>query len=123
MNLRRPNGANTANASRTTGWISSRRSCLRVALLLLSTGVLIAAATVAAAQVPGSQAAYDPPRSPDSLLATHASTRTSSTLASPLTVASSWSMSPLPEGEGGTVTSSTAMSPITPNSSVVASPQ
>ena len=50
-------------------------------------------------------------------------TATSSTVESPELVASSWSMDPLPEGEGGTVASSTSVDPITPTSSMVASPQ
>jgi hypothetical protein len=50
-------------------------------------------------------------------------TPTSSVVESPLLVASSWSMSPLPEGEGGTVSSSTSVDPITPSSSATASPQ
>jgi hypothetical protein len=38
-------------------------------------------------------------------------------------VASSWSMSPLPEGEDGAVSSSTQMSPVTEHSSLVAAPR
>ena len=47
----------------------------------------------------------------------------SSSVKGPKTVASSWSMSPLPEGEGGTVSSSTQMSPVTEHSSMVAAPR
>jgi hypothetical protein len=50
-------------------------------------------------------------------------TPTSSVVESPKVVASSWSMSPLPEGEGGIVTSSTSMDPITQGSALTASPQ
>lgn len=60
------------------------------------------------------QTAIDAPATP---------TATSSAVESPELVASSWSMDPLPEGEGGTVASSTSIDPITPTSSMVASPQ
>jgi hypothetical protein len=52
-----------------------------------------------------------------------ADTSTSSTSSSPTVIASSWSMSPLPEGEGGVVSSSTEQSPETVVSSLVAAPQ
>ncbi len=47
----------------------------------------------------------------------------SSSVKGPKTVASSWSMSPLPEGEGRAVSSSTQMSPVVEHSSVVAAPR
>ena len=47
----------------------------------------------------------------------------SSTVRGPKTVASSWSMSPLPDGEGGTVSSSTQITPVTEHSSFVAAPR
>jgi len=52
-----------------------------------------------------------------------ADTTTSSTSASPTVIASSWSMSPLPEGEGGVVSSGTEQSPETVVSSLVAAPR
>ena len=53
----------------------------------------------------------------------YAATSSSSTVKGPKTVASSWSMSPLPEGDGGAVSSSTQMSPVTEHSSLVAAPR
>jgi len=55
--------------------------------------------------------------------AAFAATSSSSTVKGPKTVASSWSMSPLPEGEGGAVSSSTQISPVTEHSSFVAAPR
>ena len=175
-----PAGANTQNKSRTIAWISARRAWFQVALLLVSTGVLYAAVTVAAAREPDSMDAYAPPPAPGALhldpalpldtsvgasaslvsadpsivadvpaISTEvvaapatieadadttvveqtpvevpaSATPTSSVVESPELVASSWSMDPLPEGEGGTVGSSTSVDPITPTSSTVASPQ
>ena len=171
--------ANNTKTSRKTGW-SRFRPVQMGAALLLSTGVLSAAAAVAAAREPDPLDAYGPPPAPISVsvappasdeansaitpsftaadpsvvasvpaiitevkaapatveaeadtsaeeqtatLAPATTTPTSSTVESPELVASSWSMSPLPEGEGGTVTSSTSVDPITPTSSMVASPQ
>ena len=51
-----------------------------------------------------------------------ATSSSSSTLKSPKTIVSSWSMSPLPEGDGGAVSSSTQMSPVTEDSSLVMAP-
>jgi len=171
-----PAGANTQTKSRMTAWVSARRAWFQVALLLISTGVLYAAVTVAAAREPDSMDAYAPPPPPGALhldpalpldtsveasasfvsadpsvvaqvpaisteveaapatvesdataavegVAPATATPTSSTVESPELVASSWSMDPLPEGEGGTVGSSTSVDPITPTSSTVASPQ
>ena len=176
MSLASRAGANTQTPSRPTTWISARRAWLQIALLLLSTGVLYAAVTVAAAREPDPQGAYGPPPPPDSAPITAAvpqieaapapiliaadpavapavvavsseiataevvaepisvvqleesgevtaPTPTSSVVESPMMIASSWSMSPLPEGEGGVVTSSTSIDPITQNSAIVASPQ
>lgn len=176
MALRRSTGANTTNQSRITGRIPSRRPTLRVAALLLSTGVLYAAVTVAAARGPDPQGAYGLPPPPDSLFITATdsqmeaapashliaadpavppvvqavsaevgtapagitqpqaasipgsealsqTTPTSSVVESPKTIASSWSMSPIPEGEGGIVTSSTSIDPVSQTSSTAASPQ
>jgi hypothetical protein len=50
-------------------------------------------------------------------------TATSSLVQSPSIIASSWSMSPIPEGEGGIVTSSTSVDPVTEHSAMVASPE
>jgi hypothetical protein len=113
-----------------TGSEPSPYARLRTASLILFAGALIAAATVVAARVPGSQAAYGPPPASASLSSVQSDTNeggvttaTSSTLESPRTVASSWSMSPLQEAEGGTVSSSTSMDPVTQTSSGSASPQ
>ncbi len=100
--------------SRKRGWSPSSRLGLRIATLVFFAGVLSAAGTVAAARGPDPQAAYGPPPTP---------AISSSTDASPRTVASSWSMAPLPEGEGGVAISATQMSPVTENSAMVASPR
>ena len=131
-----PAGANVTKKDRKTGWSRFRLAQLGAAFLL-STGVLSAAVAVAAAREPDPMDAYGPPAAQisvsiapvdtaevDSAIDTTVTpTATSSTVESPEMVASSWSMSPLPEGEGGTVTSSTSVDPITPSSSMVASPQ
>ena len=119
-----PAGANMTKTNGKTGWSRFRPAQLGAAFLL-STGVLSAAVAVAAAREPDPMDAYGPPAAQISVSidATATPTATSSTVESPELVASSWSMSPLPEGEGGTVTSSTSVDPVTPTSSVVASPQ
>lgn len=174
-----PAGANMTKTNRKTGRSRFRPAQLGVALLL-STGVLSAAAAVAAAREPDPLDAYGPPPAPISVsiaplksdeadsditppftvadssvvapvpaISTEVvaapaaveaevdatveeqtpvevpatATPTSSVVESPELVASSWSMDPLPEGEGGTVASSTSVDPITPTSSMIASPQ
>jgi len=119
-----PAGANVTKKDRKTGWSRFRLAQLGAAFLL-STGVLSAAVAVAAAREPDPMDAYGPPSAQISvnIEATASPTATSSTVETPELVASSWSMDPLPEGDGGTVGSSTSVDPITPSSSVIASPQ
>ena len=119
-----PAGANVTKKDRKTGWSRFRLAQLGAAFLL-STGVLSAAVAVAAAREPDPMVAYGPPTAQISVSidTTATPTATSSTNESPELVASSWSMDPLPEGEGGTVASSTSVDPITPSSSMVASPR
>ena len=119
-----PAGANVTKKDRKTGWSRFRPAQLGVALLL-STGVLSAAVAVAAAREPDPMDAYGPPiaQISASIDATVTPTATSSIVESPELVASSWSMDPLPEGEGGVVASSTSVDPVTPSSSMVASPR
>ena len=131
-----PAGAKMTKKDRKTGWSRFRLAQLGAAFLL-STGVLSAAVAVAAAREPDPMDAYGPPSAQISasiapldsaedqtaLDTTVTLTATSSTVETPEMVASSWSMSPLPEDEGGTVASSTSVDPVTPASSMVASPQ
>jgi hypothetical protein len=175
-----PEGAEMTKTNGKTGW-SRFRTAQLTAALLISTGVLSAAAAVAAARAPDPMVAYGPPapisvsvapiesdatdssmtppfvsadpsigvaevpaigaevvsapatvetvaeasvvEAPTSVETPEVPTATSSVVESPELVASSWSMDPLPEGEGGTVGSSTSVDPVTPTSSVVASPQ
>ena len=119
-----PAGANVTKNDRKTGWSRFRLAQLGAAFLL-STGVLSAAVAVAAAREPDPMDAYGPPNAQMSVNidATVTPTATSSTIEGPERVASSWSMDPLPEGEGGVVASSTAVDPVTPSSSMVASPR
>jgi hypothetical protein len=182
MKLRKAEGANKTGVSRMRGIIASPRPTFRVALLLLSTGVVYTAVTVAAAREPDSQAAYGPPSPPAATEAAPTAQRevaaaseavyadpvlpvgvpavgyaavaavveapeagiagdpaetadesgveeapepaaTSSVVESPVSIASSWTMSPLPEEEGGVVTSSTQQTPVSSTSAIVASPQ
>ena len=173
-----PEGAKMTKTDRKTGWSRSRTAQLAAALVVL-TGVLSAAAAVAAPRGPDPMVAYEPP-APISVITSTAAievvdssvttplvaadpsmidsvpaitaevvvapftsdpemdaveveepiieaepapTATSSVVESPELVASSWSMDPLPEGEGGAVASSTSVDPVMPTSSVVASPQ
>lgn len=106
----------TANKRPTlrVAWSPSSRLGMRIAALVFFAGVLSAAGTVAAAREPDPQAAYGPPPTP---------VASSSTAVTPRTVASSWSMAPLPEEEGGVAISATSMSPITEASAMQASPQ
>jgi len=119
-----PAGANVTKKDRKTGWSRFRLAQLGAAFLL-STGVLSAAVAVAAAREPDPMDAYGPPAAQISVKIDVSAipTATSSSVESPELVASSWSMDPLPEGEGGVVASSTSVDPITPSSSVIASPQ
>ena len=101
-------GGNSRKENRTKRWATPS---FRIAMASLASFVIVSfgAAMVVAASGAGSQAAY--------------AATSSSSVKGPKTVASSWSMSPLPEGEGGTVSSSTQMSPVPEHSSLVAAPR
>jgi hypothetical protein len=103
-----PAGGNSRRETQTKRWPTPG---FRIALASLASFVIISfgAAVVTAASSADSQAAY--------------AATSSSSVKGPKTVASSWSMSPLPEGEGGAVSSSTQMSPVTEHSSLVAAPR
>jgi len=60
-----PASGHKSRVSRTRGWTPSRRSWLRMAALVFFSGVLSAAATVAAARAPDPQASYGPPPTPE----------------------------------------------------------
>jgi len=111
---------------RKRGWTLSRRSGLRMAVLVFFAGAFLAAVTVAAAREPDPQAAYGPPPPPaaDVVADAPASGATiSGTAMSPAVASSSWVMAPLPEGEGGVAISATVMSPVTATSMVAAAPR
>ena len=65
-----PASGHKSRVSRTRGWTPSRRSWLRMAALVFFSGVLSAAATVAAARAPDPQVAYGPPPTPESFRST-----------------------------------------------------
>ena len=106
-----PDRGNSTKESRKRGWAPSRRSWLRMALLVFFAGALSAAGSVAAARTPDPLAAYGPPQPP---------AISASASASPWTVASSWSMAPV---ENGVAISATATTPVQVASSMLASPQ
>jgi len=103
-----PAGCNSRKESQTKRWAAPS---FRIAIASLASFVIVSfgAGMVVAASGADSQAAY--------------AATSSSSVEGPKTAASSWSMSPLPEGEGGTVSSSTEMSPVTEHSSMVAAPR
>ncbi len=65
-----PASGDKSRVSWKRGWTPSRRSWLRMAALVFFSGVLSAAATVAAARAPDPQAAYGPPPTPESFRST-----------------------------------------------------
>jgi len=101
-------GGNSRKESQTKRWAAPR---FRFAMVTIVSFVAVSfgAAIVIATSGADSHTAY--------------AATSSSSVKSPRTVASSWSLSPLPEGEGGTVSSSTQMSPVTEHSSLVAAPR
>ena len=103
-----PAGGNSRRENQTKRWAATS---VRIAILALPAFVTVAfgAALVAATSGEDSHATY--------------AATSSSSVKGPKTVASSWSMSPLPEGEDGAVSSSTQMSPVTEHSSLVAAPR
>ena len=101
-------GGNSRNESQTKRW-AAPRFLLAMVTIVSFVAVSFGAAMVVAASGADSHAAY--------------AATSSSSVKGPKTVASSWSMSPLPEGEGGAVSSSTQMSPVTEHSSMVAAPR
>ncbi len=103
-----PAGGNSRKESQTKRWAAPS---FRIAMASLASFVIVSfgAALVVTASGADSHAAY--------------AATSSSSVKGPKTVASSWSMSPLPEGEGGAVSSSTQMSPVTEHSSMVAAPR
>jgi len=103
-----PAGGNSRTENRTKRWAAPS---VRIAILALVSFVAVSfgAAMVVAPSGADSHAAY--------------AATSSSSVKGPKTVASSWSMSPLPEGEDGAVSSSTQMSPVTEHSSLVAAPR
>jgi hypothetical protein len=108
------------------GWTLSRRSGLRIAVLVFFAGAFLAAVTVAAAREPDPQAAYGPPPPPAAAIAPDVSPdrdTISGTAMSPAVVSSSWVMGPLPERDGGVAISATVVSPVTTTSMVAAAPQ
>jgi hypothetical protein len=114
--------------SRKRGWTLSRRSGLRMAVLVFFAGAFLAAVTVAAAREPDPQAAYGPPPPSAHNVAAAADApitdaTISGTAMSPAVASSSWVMAPLPEGEGGVAISATVMSPVTVTSMVAAAPR
>jgi hypothetical protein len=115
--------------SRKRGWTLSRRSGLRMTVLVFFAGAFLAAVTVAAAREPDPQAAYGPPPPPPAHnVATAADApmtdaTISGTAMSPAVALSSWVMAPLPGGEGGVAISATVMSPVTVTSMVAAAPR
>jgi hypothetical protein len=121
-----PASGDTNKQSPTSGWKRAQRPWLRMTALVFFAGAFLAAVTVAAAREPGSQAAYDPPPAPGSVIAPDLSpsqATISGTAMSPSRVSSSWTMGPLPEGEGGIAISATTMSPVTSTSMVSAAPR
>jgi len=103
-----PAGGNSRSENQAKCWATPG---FRIAIASLVSFVVVSLGTavVVAASSANSNAAY--------------AATSSSTVMGPKTVASSWSMSPLPEGEGGAVSSSTQMSPATEHSSFVAAPR
>lgn len=65
-----PASGDKSRVSRKRGRTPSRRSWLRMAALVFFSGVLSAAATVAAARAPDPQVAYGPPPTPESFRST-----------------------------------------------------
>jgi hypothetical protein len=120
-----PASGDVNRESRKRGWTLSRRSGLRIAVLVFFAGAFLAAVTVAAAREPDPQAAYGPPPPPAAVIAPEVSPdgdTISGMTMSPAVVSSSWVMGPLPE-EGGAAISATVMSPVTVASMVAAAPQ
>ena len=108
------------------GLTLSRRSGLRIAVLVFFAGAFLAVVTVAAAREPDPQAAYGPPPPPAAVVVADApasEATISGTSMSPAVASSSWVMAPLPEGEGGIAISATVMSPVTVTSMVAAAPR
>jgi hypothetical protein len=134
-----PAGGENSRRSLSLGLTPHGRFWLLLSALVFFSGVLSAAATVAAARVPEPQAAYGPPPTPETSVSAQVEqtaaefdvvtespaspVTSSSTAESPRIVASSWSMSPLPEGEDGVVISDTEMSPVIGSSMVAANPR
>jgi hypothetical protein len=123
-----PASGDTNREHRKRGWTLSRRSGLRIAVLVFFAGAFLAAVTVAAAREPDPQAAYGPPPPPAAAFAPSADEAApdatiSGTAMSPAVASSSWVMAPLPEGEGGVAISATVMSPVTATSMVAAAPR
>jgi hypothetical protein len=119
-----PAGGNSRKENNTKRWATAR-SWIAIASLVSFLAVSFGAAIAVAGSGgdPNSVYAAPAPAADTSAAEPVSATTSSSTLKGPKTAASSWSMSPLPEGEGGAVSSSTQLSPVTEHSSLVAAPR